>query len=246
MTVVKEYVIVIFYMTDHKPTPKAVLWDLDGTIVDSVSEVHTLFNKVFPRLGLPELTREEVRMELHGEFKDLIRRLSKDYHDQETLLKHVFAEPRINELPAVYTGIKEAITYFSEHGYQQALVTSRTNVDVGTNQGASTVLKALQFDLHIKTVVAAEDITHHKPHPEPMLLALKKLGVEPQNAVMIGDQPVDAIAAHAAGAKSILLDHEDTKETRKQFAETEADAICTGADEIIATVNKLLNTLDSK
>lgn len=226
----------------NKPTPKAVLWDLDGTIIDSITALELIINEVLPLFGLEKRSREDVRTEMHGDIQSVLRRLSNDYHDQETLLKTFFnSSLQKYSSPIAHTGIREAIKTFSSIGLQQAIVTSRANYTESDRFGAINIVKTMQLDLHIKTVVASEDVTHHKPHPEPILLALAKLGVAPQNAVMIGDQLVDVLAAKEAGVQCILIDHEKTPESQQSALLAGPDSICNDAPELITCVKQLLD-----
>ena len=62
----------------------------------------------------------------------------------------------------------------------------------------------IKFFYCFDTIVAFEDTAQHKPHPEPLLTAVKRLGISPQEAVYIGDAPTDAQAAKAAGMPVII------------------------------------------
>ena len=220
---------------------QAVLWDLDGTIIDSLSIFTEIIEKVFPQLGLKALKRHEIRPEFYGSVEDVLNRLSKGYKDQDELFQ-LFLDNQLSQYghPSAHEGIHDAITHFSSHGFQQAVVTSRDSYE-GTPYGSRTIIKTLKLDLHIKTVICGDDTPHHKPHPEPLLMALKQLGVDPENAVMVGDQPVDAQAAQAAGCKSILIDFEKTKDSKAAHVSANPDLVCTNAHEIIEGVHKLLD-----
>lgn len=224
----------------NKPTPKAVLWDFDGTIFDSISIMHNILDEIFPRAGIPVVDRETIRSNFYGPLEELLIRLSNDYKDQATLLTYFFeAQLRHHENAQTHTGIADAIAFFGSQGLQQAIVTSRASEQRGKT-GARELVKTLQLDLHIKTVISAEDSPHHKPHPDPIHLALKNLGIDPKNAVMIGDQHVDIEAAHNAGIYGILLDNENTSHSKTALKQIDADAYCTNADELIENVVQLL------
>ncbi|MFG2146392.1 HAD-IA family hydrolase [Streptomyces sp. NPDC048696] len=76
-----------------------------------------------------------------------------------------------------------------------------------------------QAGIHPKFLITIDDITHHKPHPEPFLLAARRLGVDPARCVVVEDAPAGLAAGRAAGMKTIAVT------TTHSAAELDADAI---------------------
>ncbi len=68
--------------------------------------------------------------------------------------------------------------------------------------------KLTKFQNHFKVTISYEDTTNHKPHPDPLLLAAKKLGLKPEECVYIGDVENDLVAAKACGMKFIAYSQE--------------------------------------
>jgi len=219
---------------------KAVLWDLDGTILDSLSVWTEVLATVFQDLNIPTQTREQLRPQFYGSLDNALARMSNNYHDQETLINNVLQEQLHHyENPVTHQGIEDAVALFGSLGLKQAIVTSRGGAGRGP-AAADSIVKALKLDLHIETVISGDETVHHKPHPEPLFMALQNLKVDAKNAVMIGDQAVDSDAAKAAGAYSILIDHENTPESRKAMQDANPDLICTDASQLINGVKLLL------
>lgn len=218
---------------------KAVLWDLDGTILDSLTIMHDVVYEIFPKLGLEPVDRESIRSEFHGPYAESVARISKNYKDQDELVSLMFeSQLKHHENPVTHEGIHEAIAHFADKGYKQTIVTSRHGGD--DLAGAHRLVKTLKLELHIETVISASETVNHKPHPEPVLKALRILDVVPENAVMIGDQAVDVEAARSAGVRSILIDHEYTKESREAAEAAHADLLCSNASEVIDGVHRML------
>lgn len=222
---------------------KAILWDLDGTILDSLSVFLEMMREVYPKYSLPMLEREDVRQNFFGSLRDSLERMSPSHDNHDQLTKDMLeAQLQYYDDPLHHDGMLDLISGFHESGFLQAIVTSRANEGRGKG-GAREIVKTLGLSRIIEVVVSAEDSQHHKPHPEPLLLALGKLGVAPQNAIMIGDQPVDAKAAHAAGTHSIIIDHENTPHSRKVLYAEHPDFVCHDAGELQNLVNKIFGQI---
>ena len=95
----------------------------------------------------------------------------------------------------VYPGIKELLTQLSHMKLEMAVVTSSHRTD------AETLLRMFGIRDFFKFYVGQEDTRYQKPDPEPLLLALKKIGAASEEVLYVGDQPYDVIAAHEADIK---------------------------------------------
>jgi len=98
-----------------------------------------------------------------------------------------------------YSGAEELVTELVGSGATIGVVTSKRHVS------ATNTLRAAGLDGHLPLLVAMEDTAVHKPNPEPLLLALQRLGVRAAECVYIGDAVVDVLAARAAGMASIAV-----------------------------------------
>ena len=174
-----------------------VLFDLDGTLIDS-TDVHLYsFLDALDALGIPRKpgVAERFRGEVGKRFLDIVRdiypELSEDQIQAIRQKKWEFTPrylDRIRVLPHVYD------TLDALHGkYPLALVTSASRRFVQWVFGATNPSLGMYFD----TVVSAEDVTRGKPDPEPFLLAARKLAVN--DAVVVGDTDYDRVAAIRAG-----------------------------------------------
>jgi beta-phosphoglucomutase-like phosphatase (HAD superfamily) len=221
--------------------PRAALWDLDGTVLDTVTISERIVNDIFPQVGLPPLDRETIRLNMFGAVGESLLRMSSDYPDQDDLMQryHNAHFHHHADMP-LQPGVIEAMDFFASHGFKQGVVTSRMGVVEQNGYGAHRVLKELGIADYMDVVVTADDTPFHKPHPEPVRIALRKLGVEPTRAVMIGDQPVDALAGIAAGTHAILLDHEQTDHSRLALSSIEASHYLTCGTQLGSTVVQLV------
>jgi phosphoglycolate phosphatase-like HAD superfamily hydrolase len=93
--------------------------------------------------------------------------------------------------------MREALESLRTSGYQLGIVTSKLNAL------ARRGLVCTGIDGHIECIIGCDDTTKHKPDPEPVFVALAKLGVAPERAAFVGDSPFDIAAGNAAGVYSV-------------------------------------------
>ena len=105
----------------------------------------------------------------------------------------------LDELIQEYPGVAELLVDLGASGATIGVVTSKRH------PAAASTLEAAGLALLLPVLVAMEDTAHHKPHPEPLLLALERLGVGADQCVYIGDAVVDVQAARAAGMAAIAV-----------------------------------------
>ena len=179
---------------------KAVLFDFDGTIMDTNTIILESWKHTFNTV----LGRDPVHEEIVATFGEpLDVTMKKMFPDRDT---HEMVETYRNYQRHIYKdaitmfpGTKEAILELKRRGCKVAIVTSR--LWSSTTQGLYKFDIAELFD----AVVSAEDTTAHKPDPTPCLLCLEKLGMKPEDALMVGDSKFDILCARNAGVESCLV-----------------------------------------
>lgn len=184
---------------------KAVIFDIDGVLLDSFEANLKFFQDLMLKTGYPAPTREEFPAFFHLSMYDAIKALTGSNSEAE--IKRIFDigegwdvdyDVSLLNLPE---GTEEVIKILSED-YLLGIVTSRIR---------SSVYEAPQLahlQNYFKVAVAYEDTVNHKPDPEPLLLAASKLGVKPKECIYIGDVENDIKAARAAGMKVIIYSKE--------------------------------------
>jgi pyrophosphatase PpaX len=181
-------------MTERKKI-RAVLFDLDGTIIDTneliiQSFLHALkgvvpesFGRehIIPSMGQP-LTMQLQQFSGQND----VARLTEAYREYN----HI----RHDEMVSLFPGVAEVIPQLRSAGIRLGIVT--------TKMRATTIraLELLGLYESMETIVALDDVEHAKPHPEPITKAIKALGSDPSETLMVGDSTVDIEAAIAAGA----------------------------------------------
>ena len=177
----------------------ALLFDFDGTLVDSIELILTSARFAFEDYGGRVPTDDEWRAGIGRPLVDAFR----DFVDDEAEVARLVARYREfqmqhhDQLLRAYDGVVEVIRSFAAAGHPMALVTSKP--DFLAERGLGVV------GLHdaIPVVVGCDTCTRHKPHPEPVQRALTLLGVSASEAVFVGDSPHDVTAGRAAGVFTV-------------------------------------------
>lgn len=181
-----------------KPKRDVALFDLDGTVLDTCAPIlesmryatKTVFGEALPdsklvsMVGQPLITQMQAFAAERGcgsEVADELTRVYREYNERD-----------LDEKSFPFPGVPEAIASLKNAGFTVGVVTSKRAVL------ATKSLKAHGLFDAFACVNGAEDSTAHKPDPDPLLTAAKKLGVSPDRCVYVGDSPYDLQAAHAA------------------------------------------------
>lgn len=180
---------------------KAVIFDIDGVLLDSFEANLKFFQDLMERFGHRPPTREEFPEIFHLSLWDAIILVTKSESVEE--IRKIWEAGRSRavvypiELLAMPEAAEPVITALSKN-YRLAIVTSRVNEAIYEAPQLARLKK------YFLATVSYQDTVNHKPHPEPLLLAAQKLGVQPEESVYIGDVENDIKAAKAAGMKVII------------------------------------------
>ena len=180
---------------------KAVLFDIEGVLLDSFEANLKFYQDLMIASGYQPPTRGEFPEIFYLPMWDGIKMLTQSQDENE--IKKIWEMGRSKQVPYSFellktpVGAEKTITLLA-NDYQLGIVTSRVQESVYSVPS----LAALRQ--HFTTVVAYQDTQKHKPDPEPLLLAAKRLNTNPEESVYIGDVESDMRAAKAAGMKGIL------------------------------------------
>jgi phosphoglycolate phosphatase len=183
---------------------RAILFDLDGTLVDSAADLADSLNIVLRRAGLRAVDLAETRMMIgDGALKLVERGLAAtggDAADGPRLLPQFLAEyaARATAQTRLYPGARRIIEDLRSR-FRMAVVTNKPEA------ASRAILDALSMGSLIDVIIGGDTLAHRKPRPEPLLAALAQLDVGADEAVMVGDNHHDVEAAHAAGLPAILV-----------------------------------------
>ncbi|MCM8776498.1 MAG: HAD-IA family hydrolase [Candidatus Omnitrophica bacterium] len=182
---------------------KLIVYDLDGTLVDTRDDIASAVNHALWQLGFPVLNRPEVcRFVGRGlhylighclgvEDPDTVERGAKLY--REYYAAHLLDHSRL------YPGAKEVLEYFKLR--KQMVMTNKPN------PYARDILEALGVAGYFVKIVAGNDEYPHKPSPDAVLAMMNAEAVQPEDVLFVGDSPIDIETGRNAGILTIVLSH---------------------------------------
>lgn len=172
-----------------------IIFDLDGTLVDSLKDLATSVNFALRTLGLSELPIEAIAASL-GEGSDLLmrqtlgpERLALVGRALELFRSH-YAKHLLDST-CLYPGVRETLERF--RGKKKAIVSNKSY------NFTLEIVKGLGIVEHFDLILGVDSILHRKPHPEPVEKVLHKLGGRREAAIMVGDSPLDVEMGRRAG-----------------------------------------------
>jgi pyrophosphatase PpaX len=174
------------------------LFDLDGTLIDSIELILRSYRHTM-RTHRGEEPADAHWMEgLGTPLWVQFRRFTDDPVEIDAMVAtyRAYNLAHHDELVRPYEGVVEAVRALRRRGRPLGLVTSKMR------SGAMRGLVRASLDDAFDVIVGADDVTHPKPHPEPVRLALERLGTPASDAVFVGDSRHDLVAGRAAGVKT--------------------------------------------
>ena len=202
---------------------KTVLFDLDGTLLDTLEDMADAVNRIMRKYGLPERTLKEVRSFVGNGARRLIELAAEgtDGEKLEQILADYKEDYDRNYLikTAPYPGILELLRTLRENGVKTGVVSNKPDSTV------QELSKALFQDL-ADVAVGEKSGIRRKPAPDTVLAAMEQLGSAPEETVYVGDSEVDIATARAAGIPciSVTWGFRDRDQLIEAGAQTFADS----------------------
>ena len=187
--------------------PEAVLFDLDGTLIDSVPDIAAATNELLARHGLEPLGVDEVRLMVGHGVSPLVRRA---FAARSIPLSGDGLEARVTEMMPIYgrhlvnlttllPGASACLETLAQAGVRLAVVSNKPM------PFTRAICDHYGFSGHVAAVQGAEAHLAKKPAPDMLFAALAVLGVDRSGAVMVGDGEADVQAARAAGLPVVVV-----------------------------------------
>ena len=222
-----------------QPSVKAVLFDLDGTIIDSAPDLHAAANNLLTEENRREISLEETIGMIGDGVPKIVERAFRatGYYATDNELKRFvgrfleFYEPNSTKLTRLFPGCIECLKRLHEQKRYLAVCTNKPF------NATSEILNRLDIAKFFTTVIGGDTLPGiKKPNPIHLLSALETIKVSPTNSVMIGDHANDVNAARAAGIPAIICRFGYTNGPAEKL---QGDLIIDHFDELPAAFNKL-------
>lgn len=183
--------------TPNPELPRAILFDLDGTLIDSIELIVRSFqHATATHLGAP-LPREEIIPTIGRSLAGELERIAPGNGAALLATYRTFMFANHDEFVTVYPGIFEMLAAIRTRGIPTGIVTSKARLS------AAPSFERFLLDREMAVIVVEDDTARHKPHPAPLLHAAAALDLPPTACWYIGDSTHDMVAARAAGMTGI-------------------------------------------
>ena len=181
---------------------KAVLFDLDGTLIDSAPDLGAAADKMRVARGMPSLPLERYRPMAGAGARGMLGvafGMAPDHPDFPALREEFFVnyENAMTAHTVIFDGVPELLSRLGELGIRWGVVTNKAMRFTGP------LTKQLPLFATAGAIVGGDSTPHAKPHPEPLLEAARRLGVAPRECIYVGDDERDIVAGRAAGMPTV-------------------------------------------
>lgn len=214
---------------------RAVLFDLDGTLVDSAPELGAAADKMRTDRGLPSLPLARYRPMAGAGARGMLGiafDITPQSPDFEALREEFFVnyEARMLLNTHVFDGVAELIDSLTRRGLAWGIVTNKSK------RFTDPLARSIPVFASAGAVVSGDTTPHAKPHPEPLFEAARRLGLAPAQCIYVGDDERDIVAGRAAGMRTVAATY--------GYMGAQADAALWQADGAIDSPMALLQWLN--
>lgn len=191
-------------------TYNTILFDLDGTLIDSLPDLATSVNAMRRQLAMAELPIAQIRSYIGDGVGKLIHRALTEEREtsaDKALFERayrLFADYYSNHLSVgttLYPGVAETLVALYEQGVKMAVVTNKNEAP------ARKVIEHFGLTDYFGVILGGDSLPTRKPDPEPLFHAMSVLGGTPETTLMVGDSANDTRSGKAAGCATVLLDY---------------------------------------
>lgn len=182
----------------------SVLFDLDGTLLDTAKDFVDIVNTVRAELKKAPISYETLHQYLYGESDGMvefgveIKKTNNAFLPVKERLLALYKENSTKHTD-FFPGIKTVLNYLDSNQVSWGIVTNKPEKFMGE------ITRHFHFDKKAKCIVAGDTLSTKKPDPAPLLYACEIANMDPAQTIYIGDAETDIIAARAAGMKSIAV-----------------------------------------
>jgi len=175
-------------------SPKGVIFDLDGTLIDSYQALYLCFQDIYEKMGRQPLSFDEVKKVvgygLSNTFRDL---LGEERVSEALRLFRQKYEEVYRENTFLLPGAREVLEALHARGMKLAIATNKMG------PFSRYILQHFGLDRLFAVIVGDEDVSRNKPHPEMLFYAMEKMGLQKEEVIFVGDSLVDIQTGKNAG-----------------------------------------------
>ena len=185
----------------------AVIFDLDGTLIDSIDIYFAIVEKALERLNLPAVSRSQILAAAESEEfkwelilpKDILNRKEKIIDEAWTVINEIAPQMFADNLDLIQ-GAERIVENMASNGLKIGLVTStqRKYLEIKMQP-----LKDAGVDQLFEAVITTDDVEKRKPDPDPLVTCAQQLDMKPESCVYVGDTTTDIKAGKAAGMRTV-------------------------------------------
>lgn len=192
----------------HWEHTKAILFDLDGTLIDSAPDLRLAVDLMLDELGYPLVGEERVRAWVGNGAQRLVKRAltgRMDGEPERELFERAMARffalyaEHLTDRTTLYPGVTDALGRLASADYALAIVTNKPE------RFTLPLLDSMGLSDYFSVVVSGDTLSRKKPDPAPLLYATGRLDCEPGRAVMVGDSLNDVAAGRAAAMATVCV-----------------------------------------
>jgi HAD superfamily hydrolase (TIGR01509 family) len=188
---------------------RAIIFDLDGTLIDSYQAHVESFLRALSRFGLT-IENKEIHRRFGKPAKQIVKEILPE--NQHRHIDEIVRYKRLEFIETsknmqVFDGVETLLKHLKDKGFRTCLATSADRPSV------IRVLNKFDLENYFDMVISSNDVKEAKPNPEMFIQASKRLEVEPKNCLVIGDSPFDVIAAKKAKMNVIIVDNNPFQKT---------------------------------
>jgi len=190
--------------------PRLVMFDLDGTLVDSVPDLATAVDRMLAELGRPPAGLERVRQWVGNGARVLVRRALAGGLDHSAV-GEAETEQALARFLDIYADCHELITlYPGVHELLEALSTAAVELAVVTNKPerfVAPLLEQVGLGGYFRWIIGGDTLPQQKPDPAALLQVMRLAGVSQAQSLFVGDSRTDVLAARAAGVPCVAVSY---------------------------------------
>ena len=209
--------------------PKAVVFDLDGTLIDSAPDIAHALNRATEKRGIEPFSLYQVKEMIGGGVPQLVGRALRARGMPDDGLMPLVEEfialyrENLTTRTKIYEGARELLEQLHGEGRRLGVCTNKNH------ELTVEILEQLDLAKYFPSVIGEREGYPRKPDPAPLLEVVAELGASPQDALMAGDSEADVACARAAGMPVLVVD----------FGYSRAAPEALGADAVISRLSEL-------